>query len=100
MLLNHHRSLRVVFARFEWKWHTCLSIKTGDLKISLFIYWNDRVLCSVETYFLEVGAYVFLKRVATGAWEGCIWWNWVKITQVFKCENLGVGPKNSTVYLL
>ena len=36
------------------------NIKTGEwnLKNSLFNYWNDLMLGWVETYFLEVGAYV------------------------------------------
>ena len=33
-----------------------------DLKIIFFIYWTDIVIGSVESYFLEVGAYVSLKR--------------------------------------
>ena len=35
--------------------------KEWDLKSLLFNYWNDLVLSSVKTRFLEVGAYVFLK---------------------------------------
>ena len=65
-------SERVAFAEFEWKYYIYLSIKTGDwgLNILLFNYWNDLALGSVETYFREVGAYVSLKRAATGVWEG------------------------------
>ena len=67
-------SERVAFAEFEWKYYIYLSVKTGDwsLKILLFNYWNDLALGSVETYFREVGAYVSLKRAATGVWEGNI----------------------------
>ena len=51
------------FAKFDWKYHIFLNIKTAewDLKILLFIYWNDLALGSVEAYFLEVGAYLSLK---------------------------------------
>ena len=35
-------------------------------KILFFNYWNDVVLDSVETYFLEVRVYVSLKRATTG----------------------------------
>ena len=65
-------SERVAFAEFAWKYYIYLSIKTGDwgLKVLLFNYWNDLALGSVETYFREVGAYVSLKRAATGVWEG------------------------------
>ena len=59
----------------------------------MFNYWNDFVLGLVETYFLEVGAYVSLKRATTGVWEGQICWNWVEIPQFFKYKNGGVGPK-------
>ena len=47
-----------------------------DLKVLLFNYWNGLVLGSVESSFLEVGAYVSLKRATTGLWEVrfcCIW---------------------------
>ena len=40
-----------------------------DQNILLFNYWNNLVLGSVETYFLEVDAYVSLKRATAGAWE-------------------------------
>ena len=61
-------SERVIFAEDEWKYYIYLSIKTGewDLKISLFNYLINLVLGSLETYFLEVGAYVSLKRATAG----------------------------------
>ena len=40
------------------------------MRILLFSYWNDLVLDLVETYFLEVGAYVSLKRATASVWEG------------------------------
>ena len=79
-----------------------LSIKTGewDLKILLFNYWNYLLLGLLEVYFLEVGAYIFLKRAATGIWEGSFFWIWVKMPQSFKYKNGGVWPKHFSVYLL
>ena len=64
----------VFFVEFEWKHHNFLNIitKEWDLKILLFNYWNDLVLGSVETYFLEVDEYLSLKWAATGLWEGPI----------------------------
>ena len=69
---NHHRCLMGSFTEFEWEYHKFSSTKSRewDLKILLFNYWNDLVLGSVDTYFVEVGAYVSLKRAATGVWEG------------------------------
>ena len=66
----------------------------------MFNYWKDLVLGSVETYFLEVGAYVSPKRASTGLWEGRICWIWVKIPLFCEYENGGVRPKDFTVYLL
>ena len=43
-------------------------------------YWNDLVLRSVETYFLEYCAYVFWKGATMGVWEGHFCWIWVKIS--------------------
>ena len=37
-----------------------------DLNILVFTYSKDLALDSVKAYFLEVGAYVSLKRGATG----------------------------------
>ena len=71
-----------------------------DLKLFMFNYWNDLVLDSVETYFLEVGAYVSLTRATTGLWEGCFCWIWVKVSHFFKYKNGGVRRKNFTVKLL
>ena len=63
---------RVVFAEFEWICQNFLNIKTGewDLNVLLSNYWKDLVLVSGETYFLEVAAYVSLKRAAAGVLEG------------------------------
>ena len=71
--------------RFCWIWVKIshfLNIKTEewDLKTLLFNYWNGSVLGSKETYFLEVGAYVSLKRATTGLWEGRFCLIWVKIS--------------------
>ena len=56
------------FAKFDWKYHIFLNIKTEewDLKIWLIIYWNDLALDSVETYFLEHGVYPSLKGATAG----------------------------------
>ena len=64
-----------------------------DLNIFLFNYWNDLVLGSVETYFLEVGAYVYLKRATKGVWQCHFCWIWVKISLFLKYKNGGVEPK-------
>ena len=50
-------SERLVFAELDWNYHIFWNVKTEkrDLKILLFNYWNDFVLRSVETCFLEVG---------------------------------------------
>ena len=64
-------SQSVVFTEYDWKYHIYLNIKTEErkLKIWLFNYLNNFFLDSVETYFLEVGGYVSVKRVTTGVWE-------------------------------
>ena len=56
------------FAKFDWNYNIFLNTKTEewDLKILLFIYWNDLPLGSVETYFLEDGAYLSLKGATAG----------------------------------
>ena len=72
----------VLFAEFDRKYHTVLNIKSEewDLKILLLNSSNDHVLGSgetnflevsayldsVETYFLEDGTYVSVKRAVTG----------------------------------
>ena len=66
----------------------------------MFNYSNAFALGSVQTYFLEVGSYVSLKRATAGLWEGRFCWIWLKISQLFKNKNGGVGPKTFTVYLL
>ena len=71
-----------------------------DLKTLLFDYWNDLVLRSVETCFLEVGGYMSLKRTIKGFWEGRFCWVCVKSPQFFKYKNGGVEPKNFIVSLL
>ena len=63
----------------------------------LFNDWNDLILGPVETYSLEVGAYMSLKRATSGVWEGGFCWIRVKISDCFKYKNGGVGPKHFTV---
>ena len=73
----------VVFAEFESKFHKFFNKKIGDCKLKVLWgnYGKDRVLGSVETNFLEVGAYVSLKRVISDIWEGRVYRIWVKIPQ-------------------
>ena len=58
----------VVLAEFGRKYHIFLNLKTDkwNLKILWFIYWNDLTLGSVETYFLQDGAYMTLKGATPG----------------------------------
>ena len=93
---------RVVFAEFDWKYHAFLNIKTEvwDLKILLFIYWNHVFLGSIETYFLEVCAYVSVKRTTASVWEVCFCLISLEISHFFKYKNGGVGPNNFIVNLL
>ena len=88
-------SVRVAFAEFEWKCHNFLSKKMGnwDRKILLFRYWKYLVLGLGEVYFLEVDAYLSLKRATTSVWEGHFCWIWVKIPQYFECKGGGLGSK-------
>ena len=71
-------SERFVFAEFDWTYHIFWNVKTEewDLKGLLFNHWNDLFLGSVKTYFLEIGAYVSVKRATTGVSEGrfCLIW--------------------------
>ena len=46
------------------------------------------VLGSVKTYFLEVGAYVSLKRATTGLWEGRFCWIWLKYHYFLKIKTV------------
>ena len=89
----------VVFAEFEEKIPRFFKSKTGelDLKILKFNYWNDLVLGSVETCFLEVGAYVPLKRAITDLWEGRFCWIWLKLSHFLKYKNREEGPKHFIV---
>ena len=93
---------RVVFAEFEWPCQNFLNRKTGEwnLNFLLFNYWKDLVLVLVETCFLEVIAYVSLKRAATSLWESCFWQIWVKILHLIKNKNGRFGHKGFTVELL
>ena len=54
---------RVVLTELEWKYNIFLNRNTDewDVENLIFNYWNDLVLDLVETYFLEVGAYLCLK---------------------------------------
>ena len=76
-----------------------LNIKADewDLIALLFNYWNGLALSSVETCFLEVGAYVSLKLTTTGLEEGRFSWIWQKISLVFQYKNGGVGARYFTV---
>ena len=65
-----------------------------NIKIFLFNYWKNLVLGSVETYFLEVGAPISLKRATAGVWEGRFCWIWLEISDFFKYKIGRVGPKN------
>ena len=80
---------RVIFAEFDWKFHIFLNIKAEecDLRLLWFNYWNDLVLGSVETYFLEVGAYVSLKRATVRPWEVRFSWIWPEMSHLFKYKS-------------
>ena len=84
---SHHRYLRVSFLlNLNENITFFFNIKTveWELKIWLFNYWNDLALSSVEKYFLEVGAYVSLKRATAGIWENPFCWIWMKRSHFFK----------------
>ena len=66
----------------------------------MFNYWNGLVLGSVQTCFLEVGAYMSLKRATAGLLEGRFCWIWLKISLFLKQKNGGVGHANFIVSLL
>ena len=68
-------------------------MRDGDLKFLLFYYWIDFAPGSVETNFLENGAYVSRKRAATSAWESRLSISWAKILLHFNYKYGGVGPK-------
>ena len=63
-----------------------LNIKTAkwDLKKLLFNYWNDLALGSEETYALDVGAYMPLKRATWGVLEGRFCWIWLEVSHFSK----------------
>ena len=54
----------------------------------------DLVWGSVEKYFLEVGAYVSLKRVTTGVQEGRYCWILVKMSLFLKFKSRAVESKS------
>ena len=60
-------SERAVVAEFDWKYHIIFQYEMGQwyVKTSLLNYWNDLVLGSVETYFLDVDAYLSLEQATT-----------------------------------
>ena len=93
---------RIVFAEFDWKYHIFWSRTTEELnrKVSLFNYWTDLVLGSVQTYFLETSLYVCLKGATAGVWEGRFCWTWLEISRLFKYKNGGVVPKDFIVSML
>ena len=68
-----------------------------EQNVLFFNYWNDFILGWVETYFLEVSAYMSVKRATAGVWEGRFFRIWVKILHLLKYRNEGVGLKDFTV---
>ena len=92
-------SERVFFHEFDWKYHIFLNIKTEewDPKILLLNYWNDLVLGSAETNFLEISSYVSVKGATGGVWEGRFSWSWLEMSHFFKYKIGEVGPKKSIV---
>ena len=60
----------------------------------MFNYWNNLFLGSVETYFLEVGAFVSVKRAPASVSEGRFYLIWLEIAHFFKYRQGGVEPKN------
>ena len=65
----------------------------------LFNFWNNLALGSVETYFLEVAAYVSLKGAAAGHEKGRFCWIWLELSHFFKYKYGLVGLKNFIVWL-
>ena len=95
-------SERVDFAVFDWKYQIFSNIKSEELNLKnlLFNYGNNLVLGSVETYFLEVYAYVSLKGVTASLWDGRFCWIWLELSPFLKYENGLVGSKKFIVELL
>ena len=71
-----------------------LNIKTEKWKLKdlLFNYCNDLFLGSVETYFLEVGAYLSVKRATASVREVRFCLISLQISHLFKYKNGGVEP--------
>ena len=91
-------SKRVAFVEFDWKYYIFLNTKMEEwhLKTLLFLYWNDLALGSVETSFLEDGAYVSLKVSGRVVFADFDW----KYHIFLNIKNGGVKPNNFFVYLL
>ena len=68
---SYHRFLEGLFGWIWLKPSLFLNIKTEecDLKVLLLIYWNGLALGSIQTDFLEVGAYLPLERATGGFWR-------------------------------
>ena len=82
--------------RLSWN----IFIESRCIRLSERSRVNDLLLGSVETYFLEVGAYVSLKGATAGVSEGHFCWIWLEISQFLKYKNGVVRPKNLIVSLL
>ena len=59
----------------------------GPKKIFFF-----NVLGLVDSYFLEIGRYLFLKKIARGVWLSRFSWIWVKIALLLQYKNGRVEP--------
>ena len=73
-----------------------INTREWDLTIRLVIYIYDLVLASVETCLPEVYAYVCLKGVTAGVWEGRFDQIWVKILLFLKIKT---DEWNLTIFL-
>ena len=63
--------------------------------IAQLLKWS--CLGSVKTFFLEVCAYVSLKRATAGILEGHFCWIWLEISHFFKYRKGGAVPKKFIV---
>ena len=76
-------------------------IEKGTRRSSLYQNNNGSTITDelgrTKSTFLEVAAYMSLKWVTTGVWEGRFCWIWVKIAHFFKNKNGGVEPKDFIV---
>ena len=67
----------------------------GEWKLKNSYLWNDLALGSVETYFLEVGACVSLKKNDQRCLVGLFLLNWMKISLFSKFINGEIGTKKT-----